>query len=369
MKRIALLKPDLPARQEIESYLARIDAARWYTNFGPLVRELEARLATYFARSAPQPISVRTVANASLGLELALAAMALPARSQVLVPAVTFVATGAAIVRAGHIPCISDVDPGSWQLTPEIARIALGRHPIAAVLPVCAYGCSQDAGAWDQFAAQTATPVLIDAAGGFGNQAAGAKHCTVFSLHATKSFSAGEGGFVVSSDPNLVEQVKKRSNFGIDISSGFASVIGTNAKLSEYHAAVALAMLDGWEKRRLRRLELHSRYIARLVASCPGVIHQERSKQAVYSILPVLMPPGHSARAVQAQLAAAGIESRRWYLPSLDEHPAFRGFPVADDLAVTRVLQERLLALPFHPSLDDQDMAFVCEQLGLALHA
>ena len=75
MNRIPLLIPDLPNAAELRPYLDRIDAARWYSNFGPLCREFESALAAMFDRHNAAPVQVTTVANCTQGLELALMAL------------------------------------------------------------------------------------------------------------------------------------------------------------------------------------------------------------------------------------------------------------------------------------------------------
>ena len=246
MNRIPLLIPDLPNAAELRPYLERIDAARWYSNFGPLCREFESALAAMFNQHNAAPVQVTTVGNCTLGLELALTALDLEPGSRVLVPALTFVATATAVVRAGLVPVVADVDPQSWLLTPEIARAACAELEIAAVLPVATFGCPHDMAGWDRFSADTGLPVVIDAAGAFGNQWQTGNATLVFSLHATKSLAAGEGGLVVSRDRRLVARVRQLSNFGINLDPeagvpvGQVDAPGTNAKLSEYHAAVGL---------------------------------------------------------------------------------------------------------------------------------
>jgi len=359
--RHALLVPDMPSREELAPYLARIDQARWYSNFGPLVKELEVRLAQMLAPGSSA--TVVTVSNATLGLELALLALKLPPRARVLLPAVTFVASAASIVRAGLEPVLCDVDEASWLLTPEIARRLTKQWNIDAVMPVSTYGCPQDGDAWDRFNAETGLPVVLDAAGAFGNQAIAQRTSAVFSLHATKTLAAGEGGFVVSENGAVPERVRTLTNFGITVPGGLVRSAGTNAKLSEYHAAAALAALDGWPARRARRVELHRRFLAALARHCPEAGLQRRPADGVYSIMPLLLPQGCNAQVVLEALAGRGIETRRWYCPTIERHPAFSNCPVAGELRVAATLNDRLLAVPYHVFLSDPDIEAVCGEL------
>lgn len=341
--------------------------ARWYTNFGPLVSEFEARVSTMFATAGGGQVNAVTFANATLALELAWVAHALPARSRILLPTLTFVASAASIVRAGHIPVFCDVDAATWLLTPEIAEPLMRKARAAAVMPIATYGCPQDPEEWDRFAARTGSPVVIDAAAAFGNQTRSGQSLTIFSLHATKSLGAGEGAVAVCSNQTLADEIRRLSNFGIQLPEGVVHRAGTNAKLSEYHAAVALAGLDGWTERRARRIRVHQRYLRGLADHCPKVALQQRSPDGVYSIMPVLLPERASARQVAAALAERGIETRRWYCPTLEQHPAFASMPVVGELNVAPRMAERLLALPFHTQLDEGDVERVCEALATVL--
>jgi len=364
MKPIPLLVPMMPALDDLEPYLRRIDAARWYTNFGPLVQELEARLSTHLQLAADS--AVVTTANATLALELALASLDLPAGARVLVPALTFAASATAIVRAGLTPVFCDVDEHSWQLTPDLALRALPAHAPAAVMPVATYGRAQEPAGWVNFTARTGLPVVIDAAGAFGNQQTATGLTVVFSLHATKVLSAGEGGVIVADAP-MAARMRRATNFGIDPVDGIVGRIGTNAKLSEYHAAAGLASLDRWDDTWHQRVRLHGQYL-QVLAQVLGdrITLQDRPAGGIYSILPLLVDRRVSAEVVATRLAEDGIDSRQWYIPSLERHTAFAEFPVAGPLHVTNRLNQHLLALPFHLHLTDDDVNRVCAALAHA---
>lgn len=361
-RKIALLVPELPGAEELVPFLRRIDAAHWYTNFGQLVRELEGELAAFSGAAA-----VATVANCTLGLELALTALGLPRGSRVLIPSLTFVATASAVLRAGLQPVVADVDSESWVLTPRLARAALASVAVDCVMPVATFGCAQDAPAWDGFSEQSSLPVVIDAAGAFGNQAIGRRTITAVSLHATKSLASGEGGFVASGDPGLVEKIRRLTNFGIDSATGIVEMAGTNAKLSEYHAAVGLAALKRWPAQADARRRLASCYRAALLHHCPDVVLQSRPAEGVYSIFPVCLPAGADVKRIATALARGGIETRRWYFPLIHQHPAFENAVRADAMQNASRLSGRIISLPFHLHLAEEQIESVCVALRDAL--
>ena len=362
MQRIPLLIPDMPQTDELIGLLREIDQRRWYTNFGPLAKRFEAQLAGGFAGA-----DVVSLANCTLALELLLAARSLPPASTILVPAFTFVATGTAIRRAGHRLLVADVDPHSWTLTPEIARAAAAAQRVDCVIAVTALGCPVDAAQWDAFSEQTGIPVIVDAAGAFGNQGAGNRIAVAFSLHATKTMGMGEGGFAVSGDAEWIERVRCLSNFGIDPGDFKVHQAGTNAKLSEYHAAVGLAALARWPERAQLRRARASEYQRRLLAACSGLELQQRPPEGAYAAFCALLPPGADPSLVAGRLAAEGIETRRWYWPPLHLHPAFADAGAAGKLDATMTISKRLLGLPFHLELDPQGMDRVAQTLARAL--
>jgi dTDP-4-amino-4,6-dideoxygalactose transaminase len=358
-ERIPLLLPQLPSADALLPYLQQIDGNRWYTNFGPLVRQLESRISENFMRE-PAPVQVVTVANGTVGLELALAALGLKRGTKVLLPALTFVATASAALRVGYLPLICDVDPESWLLTPTIARAMLQQQPFDVVMPVATFGVPQPVGEWDNFTAETGIPVVIDAAGAYGNQAIGVTTRVVFSLHATKALGAGEGGLVASRQFSFAEKVRQLSNFGIDFTSGgLVFDPGENGKMSEYHAAIAHAALDAWEKTCATRLDLQQQYQRALVQHCPSVQVQRRPASGIYPIQVVLLPEGVQAKRVQSALLDYLIESRQWYCPTLDIHPAFAGYK-AGDLPISHALSVRLLGLPYSIDMTDAQIEHVC---------
>lgn len=364
MHPIQLLRPDIPRAEEILPYLREIDASRWYTNFGPLVSRLERKLGDVFEPPVP---SIVTTSSCTLGLELSLTALALRPGARVLVPALTFVATAAAVLRAGCVPVLGDVDEHTWLMDPGIAQAALARLNFDCVMPVTTFGCRQPTDAWDQFTRLTGIPVVIDAAGAFGNQEIGELTAAVFSFHATKAFGIGEGGLVAARSGAWVERVRRLSNFGIDLSNGVSTMVGTNAKMSEYHAAVGLAALDRWPDRKERRQQLASVYRAELRAHCPQVCLQKRPEDGSYTIMQLLLPEGVRASEIAVRLGMHGIETRAWYQPLLDEHPAFSKCLVDGELRLARTLAPRMLGVPFHLELDEATVRRICVALSGAL--
>ena len=255
---VPALRPLLPRVDRLVPYLSRIDAARIYTNHGPLSTEFERRLESHLGLPRGGLACASSGTAALIGAILATAGQATAKRPFALMPAFTFVATAVAAERCGYQVCLADIDADTWMLDPE----RLAYHPalgqVGVVLPVAPFGRPVPQEAWLTFRERTGIPIVIDGAASFDRlEEAPQRHVgaipIVLSFHATKSFGTGEGGGVVSTNVDVVPLVVQALNFGF-YSARDSQSASTNGKLSEYHAAVGLAELDGWAEKRAAML-------------------------------------------------------------------------------------------------------------------
>jgi len=352
---IPLLLPQVPDREALWPYLGRIDEKRHYSNFGPLVKELESRLAERFQAHSSHTLQVVTTSSATLGLELALSSLDLPKGSHILVPALTFVATLTAVIRAGHIPVVTDIDPASWLLTPDIAKNVIKESNAKAALVVATFGQPQDTVAWSEFQKSTGIRIVIDAAGAFGSQWVTASDIpVVFSMHATKSLVAGEGGFVVCGDGKTTALIAQLSNFGINLNPdanlpvGQLSYAGSNAKLSEFHAAVGLASLDSWDAQAEKRQTIYAHYRQTLDDACNNAITwQSGDILAAPNTLSIRVGSSAKREYLERICAEKGIGTRRWYQPLLHQHAKKIGPVIHLDTTEADKIATDLIGLPF----------------------
>jgi dTDP-4-amino-4,6-dideoxygalactose transaminase len=359
--RVAVARPRLPAAEQILPYLQRIDEARWYSNFGPLLSEFEDRLAGRFREGA----HVVTVANATQALTLALMAMDLPPGGYVVMPAWTFVATAHAVLQAGLKPWFADVDPQTGWLEPAAVLALTGdvKRDVAAVIPVCPFGDISGLSRWRAFAHATGVPVLVDAAAAF-DALADARLPAVVSLHATKALGVGEGGFLVTQNEALARAVRKLTTFGFQ-GSREAQAPATNAKLSEYAAAVGLAALDGWPGDRLRWMRTAQTLRIALIGRPEVRFQAGWGADWITSVCTVGLPAGSRRRVVE-WLGAAGVETRGWWGQGCHREPAFRDGR-REALPVTERLAEATIGLPFSIDMGADEIARVAGALEAAL--
>ena len=359
---IPVMRPKLPAVSQLLPYLEKIDSSRIYSNFGPLVSALEDRLAAHFGFAAG---TVSTVANGTLGLMLALMAQRAKPGTLCAIPGWTFVASAQAAMLAGLVPYFVDVDGATGALDAGLMADVIADAPgtVGAVMPVVPFGQPIDIRDWDRFRAATGVPVVIDAAAGFDALRPGDTPAVV-SLHATKVLGAGEGGFVISADTALIRDIQARSNFGF-AGSREAIAPGGNAKLSEYHAAVAHAALDEWIIARNEWL-VCSRTYRRTLRSINAVELQPGFGESWVTSTCVVRLPNDGARQLDREFPKKQIATRRWWGNGAHAHPATINYPRAQ-LPATEALARTTIALPLYRDLGAAEIEYICDSLRVVL--
>lgn len=341
------MRPKLPSFEQVRPYLEQMDSSGVYSNFGPLVTELEKRYAKFLGVDPEQVVST---ANATLALQ---GACTLFPPREWLLPVFTFAATLHALLQANLIPRFTDVHVNNFEMVDPLGQ-AMSLD--TGILPVMPFGKRPEPSSFPKgrFTVMDAAASLGAAEGSLTTL--NKTQAVVFSLHATKVLGAGEGGLAVFGDVDYSTKFRKWTNFGFD-GSRMSIFSATNAKMSEIHAAYALASLDGWSSERQQwetALQGGSSIARELGVASPidrfdGVrpywIAQFKSQEV--------------RDAVEAALSLSRIQSRHWWPRPLNEMPAFSAisqhtsFPSALELAGTT------LGLPMYRGISQQDLELI----------
>lgn len=345
---VPVCRPLLPPAQALLPYLQRVDDARYYTNHGALSVELSGRLSQLYGVDSSQLLLASTGTSAIIGALLACAGRPRAGRMLCVCPSFTFVATAVAAVACGYEPFIADIDTETWALNPVTLAQLPEIERVGAVIAVAPCGRTPDLDAWQRFATSTGIPVVVDAAACFDTldraQLARSDVPVAVSLHATKTFSTAEGGLILCRDASIIERATRALNFGFyDSRESIGPSI--NGKMSEYHAAIGLAELDGWQDKRAGFLKTSELY--RAAAKAHGVgdrIISDCRNATPYAFH--LAGSAGEALKLEETLRRQSIDTRRWYGGGLHRQPAFErcartDLPYTDDLAA------RLTGLPF----------------------
>jgi nucleoside-diphosphate-sugar epimerase/dTDP-4-amino-4,6-dideoxygalactose transaminase len=324
---VPFVRVNLAVTEQLGRTLAGSLQSGRVTNEGPLVRQLEARLA----KRLQVPDAV-VVGSGAAGLLVVAAALGRP--GAVLMPSFTFAATASAFSWLGHqiVPC--DIDPTTWTLDPADVWAAAQGREVAVIVPVTVFGVPADIDALQGIA-----PLVIDDAHGFTT--IGPRNpalARVYSLHATKVLPAVEGGLVVG-PPDLLAEVRRLRRHGGGVGPGF------NARMDELRAAVALAQLDDFDEvvaqRRADAMRLRARLRDRgwVVQRVPEGVTS--SFQNVGARL-----PGKGAPQVVAAFVERAVEARQYFHPCLHDLPRLRA--VHRPLPATTAVTAELVCLPLH---------------------
>jgi dTDP-4-amino-4,6-dideoxygalactose transaminase len=361
---IPICKPLLPPAESILPYMRRLDATRVYSNFGPLVREFESRFAQ---SSGVADLKLVTAANGTLAIQAALIARCHPlseSRNLCLLPAFTFAGTISAVIGAGLVPLFIDVDPTTCQVDLDQLKDDDILRRTAAVVTVASFGHLSDLKRCAAFEARTGIPVIVDAAGCSDALLSGALKSLegatlALSFHATKAFGIGEGGAVATSDPVLAHDIRTITNFGLD-ANRVARLPGLNAKMSEYTAAVGLALLDQWPAFRGRYNSILASYRKHFAAvHSTGRFWLEPDWITTYPHV-ITRSEAERDRLMQA-LKDAQIDSRRWWMEGCHNTPAYQNVPRLP-LPHTDKWVATLVGLPLSLDLDDEKIRYIASK-------
>ncbi len=363
---------NIPEKERFEAIFSGIFSRRYYTNHGPLQQELEVRLEDLFrVRNAI------AVTNATIGLMLACKALGLREGGRVIVPAFTFAASVQALSWAGLMPLFCDVDPDTHVLSVESVRAALEEPGVCAILGVHLWGTPCGVEELRRLADERGIKVFYDAAHAIGNTINGLSvgnfgDLEVFSFHATKIFSSGEGGCVTTNDDELAERLRNlRSSYGrrMDV----PVPIGGYGRFSEAQAALGLLSLEDFAANCEMNGRRFGRYRERL-ADVPGLRfilppagERSNSQYVVLEVDEALF--GLSRDAIVKCLQRENILCRRYFTPGMHRClPYSSELPqYVESLPVTDFLCSRVMQLPSGQQMDDNKIDAVCD-LIIFLH-
>ena len=359
------LKPSIDAR------LARVFEHGQFI-MGPEVAELEAVLAKY--------AGTRYCIAASSGtdtLMIAMMALGIGAGDEVITSPFTFIATGEMIALLGAKPVFVDIDPRTYNIDP--ARIEAAITPrTRAIMPVSLYGQCADFAGINRVADAHGLPVIEDGAQSFGAAYHGRRSCALSLIGSTSFFPSkplgayGDGGALFTDDAELAKLMAEIRVHGQDRRYHHPR-LGINGRLDAMQAAILLAKMEAFDDEVAARGRLGARYTELLEQACadsgrrvhtPWVAANCTSVYAQYTI------EVDDRAAVEASLKRAGIPTAVHYPVPLHLQPVFApcglgpgSFPVSEAAAA------RVISLPMHPYLTDQQQQTVVAAVRTALQS
>jgi dTDP-4-amino-4,6-dideoxygalactose transaminase len=347
----------------------------WITT-GPITKQFEAEFAGYLGGDC-EAISVN---SATAGLHLALEALGIGPGDEVVLPTLTFTATAEVVRYLGADPVLADVDPVTLNMSVNAIK-AVVTPRTKAVMPVHYGGLACDMDPIIEFARAHGLYVIEDAAHAFPTRYKGcligtlASDVTVFSFYANKTMTTGEGGMIVTRDPELAARARTMRIHGIsrDVFDRFVSKTpswfyevvapGYKYNLTDIASALGIQQLRKIDRFLARRHQLAQRYFEEL-ARLPLLLPADATHGGMHSwhlyVVRVTGAAPIGRNALIEKLSEHGIGTSVHYIP-LHRHPYWRRryqlrpeqFPEAD------AAYQCMVSLPLYTRMTDEDQTRV----------
>ena len=360
--RVPLVDLRASYRRIREELLPELDAALGGMQLflGPNVQQLERDFAAFC--EAPHGVGVSSGTDA---LWAALQALEIGSGDEVIVPSHTFFASVEAVVRAGAVPVLVDVEPDTLTLDPAALEPALSATT-RAILPVHLYGHPADMEPILALAREYDLRVVEDAAQAHGaryrgRRCGGLGDAGCFSFYFTKNLGAfGEGGFVTCSDAEVDERLRLLRDHGRKSRFEHA-LMGANLRLDELQAVVLRLKLRQLDADNASRRRLAARYGERFAGSRVRTLATRPDCEPVHHVFPIRVA---ERDALRAHLRERGVETGIHYAVPAHLQPALRrhAHRVLDPKRTEAACGE-LLSLPMYPELADEQLDYVAEQV------
>jgi perosamine synthetase len=313
-----------------------------------------------------------------VALQLAVCLLDLEPGDEVIMPTFTIVSCALPVILAGGVPVLVDSDPNLWTLDPEQVKAKI-TPKTKAIMPVHIYGHPADMDPLLELADEHGLQIVEDAAEAHGAEYRG-RRCgsfglaSCFSFYANKLVTTGEGGMLLTDDPEVAERARRLRNLGFQPNQRFIHYeVGYNFRLTNMQAALGLAQLERMDQIVARKRWLGAAYTQRL-NDIPGLqlpteADWARSVYWMYGLVLDAERTGLDARQFAQRLADRGVETRPFFL-GMHEQPVFqdKGLFHGEQYPVAERLARQGLYLPSGLGLTECQLEQVCQAVrdGLA---
>lgn len=359
VNQIPVAKPTLT---EWEADAARDAVRSGWVSGGPRVREFEAAIASAHCKTHGVSTNSGTTA-----LQIALAALNIGPGDEVIVPALTMVACGNAILYQGATPVFIDSEPETGNADPKWLS-ALVTKKTKAIIAVHLYGAPCEQFIDECQSTYSHIPVIEDCAEAHfahfsdGLPVGSRGDLACWSFFGNKIIACGEAGLVATDDESTADRMRSLTSHAFTPGNHFHhQELAYGYRIGEVTAAIGLAQFHRREAILKRRAKLFDRYWERL-SIARSITIQHRPYGSADWVFPILADDESQRDAIRADLAAAGVETRSWFVP-LSSQPHLRQFSSrrSNYPAVANYLSRRGLYLPLYFDLTIPDVDFICD--------
>lgn len=326
-----------------EKYLLECIRTGWISSEGPFIKQFENKFAEYIGRR--EGIAV---ANGSGALDIAVQALKLGPGDEVIMPTFTIISPAQSVVRAGATPVLVDSDPNTWNM--NVSQVEAKITPkTKAIIAVHIYGLPVDLDPILALCKKYGLYLIEDAAEMHGQTYKGKKcgsfgDISIFSFYPNKHITTGEGGMVVTDDPELAERSRKLRNIAFEPKGRryVHNEMGWNYRMTNMQASLGVAQLENIDKHLIKKREIGKAYQAGLKGLKDFQLPLERTTYAenIYWVFGIVAASEEQCEKTVAKLNEVGIGTRPFFW-CMHEQPVFikmglftkEKYPVAEKLA------------------------------------
>lgn len=360
-RKIFVTRPSLPPLEEYVEEIKEMWETGIMTHQGPKHNELQAKLETYM--NVPY---ITLFANGHLALELGLESLQL--KGEVITTPFTFGSTTQAILRNGLTPVYCDITKDDYTIDCDKLENLI-TEKTSAIVPVHVYGNICDVEKIQEIADRHGLKVIYDGAHAFGELYKGKNiahygDMVMFSFHATKVLNTVEGGCLVYRNGDRTQYLEGLRQFGQIVRTDAVPYIGTNAKMTDMHAAMGLCNLRHIDEYLEKRKAVAERYREHLsgfdgIKLCP-VQENVVSNYAYFPVVFEEQNTGVDRDMVIRNLAEHNIFARKYFYPLCSDFECVKEMGIQADVPVAAYMSGRVLTLPCYSDLALDDVDRIC---------
>jgi perosamine synthetase len=356
-KKIPLAKPVFSQKDADD--IARV-LRSGYVRMGPYTKEFEERFAERVGARYAYAVSSGTAA-----LHVAYLSTLKPG-DEVIAPAFTFIATVSTVLFSNARPVFADIDPETYLIDPEDVKEKI-TEKTKAIAPVHLFGNSCDMHALAEIAEDHGLKIISDCAQAHGTEFDGRDlgswdHINCYSFYPTKTMTTGEGGIVTTNDPELYRLGTLIRSHGDD-GKYHHVMLGLNYRMTDIMAVIGLNQLESLEdflEKRRRNGERLRNGIEKIDGVQPQKVTPKANHSYSYFSVTLNLEEMKCTRdefilALQAENIECGVH----YPTPLTKQPAILNLLGPEKCPVSEDLSNRILSLPMHPYLTEDDIETV----------
>lgn len=355
-----------------KNYLIQCIDSGWISSEGPAVGQFEQNLAARVGRAHGVAVS-----NGSTALDLAVRALDLAPGCEVIMPAFTIISCAAAIIRAGLVPVLVDAEPRTWNM--DVSRIeAKLTAKTKAIMVVHIYGLPTNMAPVLELAAKYRLRIIEDAAEMHGQTYRGVPcgsfgDISIFSFYPNKHITTGEGGMVLTDDPQLAERCRSLRNLAHSAARRFVhEELGFNYRFTNLQAAIGLAQLERLDQAVAKKRRMGQFYNAQFdrigeLELPPSMMEYAENIYWVYGMV-LADEVGVDAEEMMRRLAKLRVGTRPFFW-GMHEQPVFRKMGLFSDehYPVTERIARRGFYIPSGLGITEEQQVRVVAAVEQAL--